>query len=71
VWTKIGQCLKDSSSHCPSPVEHLVMIFIFFVEGGRGWGGGVGGLRKMKRNPPPTPSRPLLPKFKRNKSKAP
>ncbi len=21
VWTKIGQCLEDSSSHCPFPVE--------------------------------------------------
>jgi hypothetical protein len=44
VWTKIGQCLEDSSSHCP-----------FFVEcfGGwgkgepgeaRGWGGQQGGV---------------------------
>jgi len=38
VWTKIGQCLEDSFSHYPFPVEHLVMIFIFFVKGG---GGGV------------------------------
>jgi len=44
VWTKIGQCLEDSSSHCPFPVEHLVMIFIFFVEGGGGGGGVLGGL---------------------------
>jgi hypothetical protein len=21
VWTKIGQCLEDFSSHCPFPVE--------------------------------------------------
>jgi hypothetical protein len=21
MWTKIGQCLEDSSSHCPFPVE--------------------------------------------------
>jgi hypothetical protein len=21
VWTKIGQCLEDSFSHCPFPVE--------------------------------------------------
>jgi hypothetical protein len=21
LWTKIGQCLEDSSSHCPFPVE--------------------------------------------------
>jgi hypothetical protein len=42
VWTKIGQCLEDSSSHCPFPVEHLVMIFIFFVEGGGGGGGVLG-----------------------------
>jgi hypothetical protein len=21
VWTKIGQCLEDSSNHCPFPVE--------------------------------------------------
>jgi len=23
VWTKIGQCLEDSSSHCPFPVEQV------------------------------------------------
>jgi len=38
VWTKIGQCMEDSSSHYPFLVEHLIMIFIFFVEAGRGWG---------------------------------
>ncbi len=25
VWTKIGQCLEDSSSHCPFPVEFLTV----------------------------------------------
>jgi hypothetical protein len=25
VWTKIGQCLEDSSSHCPFPVALSVM----------------------------------------------
>ncbi len=48
VWTKLGQCLEDSSSCCPFPVEHLVMIFIFFVEGGRGWGWGSRGLNRWK-----------------------
>jgi hypothetical protein len=32
----------------------------------------IGNQRKMKRNPsPPPPARPLLPKFKKKKSKAP
>jgi hypothetical protein len=48
VWTKIRQCLEDSSSHCPFPVEHLVMIFIFFMEGARGWGWGSRGLNRWK-----------------------
>jgi len=39
VWTKIGQCLEDSSNHCPFSMEHLVTIFIFFW---RGEGVGVG-----------------------------
>ncbi len=34
MWTK----LEDSFNHCPFHVEHLITIFIFFVEGG---GGGV------------------------------
>ncbi len=41
VWTKIGQCLEDSSTHCP--VEHLIMIFICFVER-EGGGDGVLGV---------------------------
>jgi hypothetical protein len=28
MWTKIGQCLEDSSSHYSFPVEHLMMIII-------------------------------------------
>jgi hypothetical protein len=43
MWTKIGQCQEDSSNHYPFHVEHLIMIFIFFVEG-RGGGGGVLGV---------------------------
>jgi hypothetical protein len=67
------------------------MIFIFFVEGGEGWGGVLGVLiggnekehivilcwgthwepKKNEKKPYPHPHWPLLPKFKRNKSKAP
>jgi hypothetical protein len=35
VWTKIGQCLEDSSSHCPFPVE-LVTNRAGAGQGGQG-----------------------------------
>jgi hypothetical protein len=35
VWTKIGQCLEDSSSHCPFPVE-LVTNKAGARQGGQG-----------------------------------
>jgi hypothetical protein len=35
VWTKIGQCLEDSSSHCPFPVE-LVTNRAGARQGGQG-----------------------------------
>jgi hypothetical protein len=28
VWTKIGQCLEDSSSHCPFPMELIYLNYI-------------------------------------------
>ncbi len=43
VWTKIGQCLEDSSNHYPFPVE----CFEGWGKGkpgeARGWGGQQGG----------------------------
>jgi hypothetical protein len=38
VWTKIGQCLEDSSSHCPFPVE-LVTNRVGQGQGRAGQGG--------------------------------
>ncbi len=35
VWTKIGQCLEDSFSHCPFPVE-LVTNRAGAGQGGQG-----------------------------------
>ncbi len=35
MWTKIGQCLEDSSNHCPFPVE-LVTNRARAGQGGQG-----------------------------------
>ncbi len=49
VWTKIGQCLEDFSSHCPFPVE-LVTNRAGAGQGGQGsrCGGAAGGAISIK-----------------------